>query len=116
MILRELTSEVGLKAVNNIQQSSVSTVPVSSQVTILTFTATTDHKITRISCSGESYAKYELYLDTSLIETKNVGKYSVDFKFDIPLLVQNGQIFDVKVTHFYTGKTFDYDATIYSII
>lgn len=116
MILRQLTDEIGLKPINDIRTGSLSTLGSNSEGTILTLTATTDHKISRISCTGDSYAMYKLYIDTNLIETKKVGRRYIDFIFPIPLLLSNGETLDVKVTHFYTGKTFDFDATIYSRI
>jgi|SRR3989304_6001486 len=114
MILRELTDEINLKPINDIQTNSLINVASGSQQTILTLNATVEHRIVRISCSGEAYAVYQLYIDTNLIETKIVGERSVDFLFSVPLLLSIGEILDVKVIHYYTGNTFNFNSTIYS--
>lgn len=114
MILRQITDEVALKPINYIQTGSIDTVPDSVQTTIITLTATQNHNIFRISCSGDVYAKYQLYVNSDLIETKRIGNRDIDFIFNTPLQVLNGQILDVKVTHYYIGKTVNFDATIYS--
>ena len=117
MILRQLKDEINLKSINDIRNGSATTVPSSTLSTILTLTATQDHKISRISCSGDAYAKYQLFIDTVLKETKvSAPNYAIDFDFNPTLLLSNGQVLDVKVTHFYPTETADFDSTVYSII
>jgi len=116
MILRQINDNINLNPINYIQTNSINTVASSAQTTILTLDADTVHNIIKISCSGDVYAKYQLYLNTELIETKNIGSRSVEFSFTTPLQIQNDDILDVKVTHYYSGVTADFDATLYSRI
>jgi hypothetical protein len=82
--------------------------------TIVTFTAGSAKKITKVSVSGTEYAKFQLFKNTGLIETKRTGPdRSVDFIFSSPLVMNTGDILDVKVTHFYIGNTLDVEASIY---
>lgn len=82
--------------------------------TILTYTASAETRLTRISVSGTVYAKYQIFLNTVLIETKRSGPdRSMDFTFTIPLGLDAGNILDVKVTHYGAGVVADYEATIY---
>ena len=117
IILRQLKDEIGLIPVNDIRTGTAISVSSAILTTILTLSALTKHKIMRISCSGQDYAKYELFIDTVLIETKRSGqKRNVDFNFTSGLLLNNTQVLDVKVTHFFTGDSLDFESTIYSII
>jgi len=115
MILRQLTDEVSLKGINTINESSIVNVPANTETTVITLTATVDHKIFRISVSGDDYAKYRLYIDTNLVETRRAGpQRTLDFIFNSPLLLTTGQILDIKVLHCFTGDQLDFESTIYS--
>jgi len=82
--------------------------------TIVTYTAATDKKISKISVSGTDYAKFQLFLNAVLFETKRSGpERSLDFNFDNPLALSSGDILDVKVTHYATGLLADFESTIY---
>lgn len=117
MILRQISNEIGLYPINTILPASVGTVPANTLTTILTLTAVAKHKIVKISCSGEDYAKFQLFIDTDLVETRRSGpERTIEFSFPTPLLLQPGQILDVKVTHFYTGATPTFESTLYSIV
>lgn len=117
MILHQLKDEINLKSINDIQTGNVTNVSDNTLSTILTLNASQDHKIARISCSSDAYAKYQLFIDNVLVETKiSAPNYAIDFNFDPTLLLSNGQILDVKVTHFYTSETVDFESTIYSIV
>lgn len=71
-------------------------------------------RVSKISASGTAYAKFQLFLNASLIDTKRSGpERSVDFDFDIPLALAASDILDVKVTHYYAGLTEDFEATVY---
>jgi hypothetical protein len=117
MILRQISNEIGLIPINNVLTGSISTVPDNTLSTILTLNATTNHKIVKVSCSSHLYAKYMLYVDTNLIETRIASpNRTIDFNFNPPLLINNGQIVDIKVIHYFLGETPDFQSTIYSII
>lgn len=117
MLLRKLTSEVSFNSINNIETGSISNISSSAESTIVTLTdSSNNHKVSKITCSGEDYAVYRLYIDTELIETKRSGpNRSLEFKFDYPLLLEINQILDVKVEHFITGENLSFESTIYSI-
>jgi len=84
--------------------------------TIVTYTAAALTKVTRISTSGTVYAKFQLFKNTTLIETKRSGPdRSMDFLFTSPLKLAIGDIIDVKVTHYQTGELADFEATIYGV-
>ena len=82
--------------------------------TILTFTAAADTRLTRIAISGTDYAKFQIFIDTLLVETKRSGPdRSVELAFVAPLGLAAGQILDVKVTHYATGVLADFESTVY---
>lgn len=117
IILRRLREEICLKGVNNTLNASVTDVPSSSLTTILTLNASQKHKITRISCSGCDYAKFQLFIDSTLVETRRSGpQRNADFIFHSPLIINSSQIVDIKVTHFFLGDQLNFEATLYSII
>jgi len=91
-----------------------SAVAQSTLTTIVTFTMTaSDQHITRISCSGEVYGKFDLIKNTTeQLETKRTGPArNVDFNFN-NFEFTTGDTLDVKVTHAYSG-THEFNATIY---
>ena len=117
MILRQISNEIGLFPINNIVTATIGLVPDNALTTILTLTALQKHKISRIACSGEDYAKYQIFIDSVLVETRRSSpERTIDFNFTPTLLLNIGQILDVKVTHFYTGDLGSFESTIYSII
>ena len=100
--------------VSALANDDVTNVPDGALTTILTLTAIADTKITRIAVSGTDYAKFQLFIDTVLIETKRSSpERSLDFIFTAPLGLVAGQILDVKVTHYATGVLADFESTIY---
>lgn len=93
---------------------SVTGVTASTLTTILTYTAATAKRLTRIGVSGTDYAKFQIFLNTVLVETKRSGPdRSLDFAFTSPLTMAIGDILDVKVTHYATGVLADFESTIY---
>lgn len=101
-------------SVDTLATGSQTGVTANLLTTIVTYTAGATSKITRIGASGTEYAKYQLFKNTNLIETKRTGpERSIDFIFNSPLIMNSGDIVDVKVTHFYTGNTVDFEASVY---
>lgn len=100
--------------VSALASDDATSVPDNSLTTILTFTAAADTRLTRIAVSGTDYAKFQIFLDTVLIETRRSGPdRSLDFAFTAPLGMAVGQILDIKVTHYATGVLADFESTIY---
>lgn len=94
--------------------NGITGVPASTLSTIVTYTAVATTRITRIAVSGTDYAKFQLFLNASLIETRRSSpERSLDFPFDVPLGLAPGDVLDVKVTHYATGVLADFEATIY---
>jgi hypothetical protein len=71
-----------------------------SLTTILTYTAPTSKKVSKIQAGGTLYAKFQLFVNTTLIATKRSGPEASD-------------IIDVKVTHYHTGELGDFESTLY---
>jgi hypothetical protein len=88
--------------------------PVSTLTTIVTFTAAVASRLTQISVSGTDYAKFLLFKNTNLIDTRRTGPdRNLDFMFNSPLSLAVGDIIDVKVIHYVTGTLADFESTIY---
>lgn len=101
-------------SVSALAYDDVAGVPASTPTTILTYTAPADRKITRIGVSGTDYAKFQLFLNTVLIETRRSSpERSMDFVFTSPLALAASDILDVKVTHYATGVLADFESTVY---
>jgi hypothetical protein len=107
---------------NSSLPSSIDTLATGAQTsvaanlltTIVTLTAATAKGITKVSVSGTEYAKFQLFKNTNLIDTKRTGPdRSVDFVFINPLSMSAGDILDVKVTHFHGTILIDVEASIY---
>lgn len=94
--------------------NGVQNVTDGTLTTIVTYTAGADKKISKISVSGTDYAKFQLFLNTVLIETKRSGpERSLDFTFDNPLALASGDVLDVKVTHYAPSVLADFESTVY---
>ena len=89
-----------------------SSVPVSTRTTIVTSPANGIEFITKIVCSSENNAKWEIYIDSVLKETKRTTDRNVVFSFGTPLKKLAAEVLDVKVI-FEAGPTAQCDATIY---
>lgn len=101
-------------AVSPLAVGSASNVPDNVLTTIVTYTAASAIQITRISVSGTVYAKFQLFLNASLIETARSGPDRTLFmEFKSPLSLSNTDVLDVKVTHYNTGLMENFEATIY---
>lgn len=100
--------------VNALAVDSEPNVPDNSQTTIVTYTAVVDTRLSKIVVSGTDYAKFEIFKNAALIETRRTGpERNLDFGFDNPLMLQAGDILDVKVTHYNVGVLADFESTIY---
>lgn len=101
-------------SVSALANGSVTNVPANTLTTILTYTATTAMRLTRIGVSGTDYAKFQIFLNTVLIETRRSSpERSLDFLFDSPLAMAASDVLDMKVTHYATGVLADFESTVY---
>jgi len=90
-----------------------STVSANSKTTVLTISAVVDTYITSIICSGMEYGKWFLTVDTvdQMIRRGGPGR-DVIWEFVNPFKVSSGSVFDLKVEHFVTGETPDFEGTV----
>lgn len=89
-------------------------VPANVLTTIATLTAAAVTNVTRIGVSGADYGKFQLFLNTVLIETRRTSpERSTDFLFSGPLALAISDVLEVKVTQYATGVLSDFEATIY---
>lgn len=94
--------------------NGITNVPAGVLSTIVTYTAPADKSLTSITVSGTVYAKFQLFLNTILIETRRGGpERTMVFEFNSPLQLNSGNILDVKVTHYTTGQTAEFESTVY---
>ena len=94
--------------------NAISGVTASSQATIVTYTAPAKKLLSLISVSGTVYAKYQLYKNTVLLETRRGGPdRTLTFEYNKPLRMLATDILDVKVTHFQTSITAEFESTVY---
>ena len=102
------------EAVTAYAVGSATSVPSSSETTIVTLVANGINMMTVINVSGDDYAKYRLYVNTVLKETIRTGpERNGRFYFVHPYTIEAGDVVDVKVTHYHTGDTLNFEATIY---
>ena len=89
-------------------------VTASTLSTILTYTAPSKKLLSHVTVSGTLYAKYTLYLNTSVLEVRRGGPdRTLVFEFPRPYKLLTADILDVKVEHFNTGATADFESTVY---
>ena len=109
-------AEIIGQEVTTIQTGSQAAVTASTLTTLLTFTATEITLIPRIVVSGELPAKVFLILNTITIETRRMtSDRNIEFNFANPLLLEVGDILDVKVQHEFTAETAAYESTLHGI-
>ena len=89
-------------------------VPATTKTTVVTLAAAvTDRFITAIYCSGMEYAKWYLVRNSADEIIQRTGPdRDQPFNFASPWKIPAGDVVDVKVEHFVTGQTPDFEATI----
>jgi hypothetical protein len=107
-------SSTVLQTTNILAAATASTVPATTQTTVASYTAGADTRITDVYGSGHDNAKWQVYIDSVLQMTQRAGNgdRNVQINFNTPLLLSNGSTLDVKVTHYFTAETLDFEATI----
>jgi len=88
-------------------------VPDDTLTTIVTVPANGIKYITKIMCSGEDSARWEIYLDSTLKATLRTTDRNVQFDFNLPLKILAAEVLDVKCIHFDPSATPTFDATIF---
>ena len=98
---------------NALLARAVANVSDNTQTTVVTLAANGVRFITKIMCSGNDNAKWEVIVDGSTtVATKRGDGRSVEFDFPIPYQLEASKPMDVKVTHYYTGESLDFEVSI----
>ena len=98
-----------------IKYGKQSAVPNSSLTTVITHTVTTtDLYLTGFILTGEIDAEVGLYVNTSRAIPGRTSEQdrNLMLPFPSPLRMVVGTILDLKVEHFYNGKTSDFEAAL----
>jgi hypothetical protein len=83
--------------------------------TISTLTGNGFNRIVQISCSGTCYAKWQMYINSTLKETRRSGpERNLYFTYNHPIQIAIGDVVDIKVIHYATGELHDFEATFYA--
>ena len=102
------------EAVTAYAVGSAASVPSSTETTVVTLTANGINMMTMCKVSGDDYAKFRFYVNTVLKETIRTGPdRNGQFFFSHPYTIDAGDVVDIKVEHYQTGKTYNFESTIY---
>lgn len=91
--------------------SEVTALGSATVATVATYTATGSDVVSRVIASGEDYAKFTIVLNTVIKATARSGP-DRNVIFDLNLGLSAADVLDVKVEHFHTGDTLDFEASI----
>lgn len=100
-------------------KAEISSVPAGIETFVVGYTtaALKATWITRISCSGQENSKWRYFqaLDPKVVRRIGLGQANVDFDFGNPGLKipAGGVLTELKVTHPFTGRTPDFEASIF---
>ena len=88
-------------------------VTVDTLTTVTTMPANGIKYITKILCSGEDNAKWEIYIDSVRKATLRTTDRNVSFDFNLPLKILAAEVVDIKVKYWGSGTDSDFQATIF---
>ena len=96
---------------------TATTVAVSTETTVVSYAtaATKATWVTQIFCSGQENSKWRVFEGATpkIVQRIGAGQVNVLFDFVTPFKVAAGPVtIDVKVEHFFTGETPDFECTI----
>lgn len=107
-------TDAGGEPVTAVVVGSQSGVSDNVLTTLITLTANGIDRLVQISCSGTAYAKFQLFINTVLKETRRSGPdRNLYFLYNHPIELTSGDVVDLKVTHYNVGETADFEATVY---
>jgi len=90
-----------------------SSVAATVKTTVVTLSAAQDTYITEIIGSGMEYGKWFVVVDSVDQAVRRGGSdRDVVWTFVNPLKIDSGSVLDLKVQHFVTGQTPDFEGTI----
>ena len=106
----------GLSPVNILAFSAITGVANSIETTITTYTVLGDETIGDIVMGGTSYARFNIYVNTILKFVIRSGPTrQANLSLSRPVQFIPGDVIDVKVIHYHTDATDDFEATILGI-
>lgn len=108
----------GNSPVSVLATGSITGIASSTLSTIVTYTNTSgsQESVSRVAGSGTVPAIYLLVLNTVTIEEQRSGPdYKVNFAFNGPLKLDNGDILELKVRHGFATTTRDFQSSIYGV-
>ena len=106
----------GISPVDILDFSAITGVVNSIETTILTYTALGDETVGDIIMGGTSYARFNIYINTVLRFVLRSGPArQCNLALQRPLQLVTGDVVDVKVIHYHTDATDDFEATILGI-
>ena len=98
---------------NILAKAIAAAVPAATKTTVVTVTAIVDTYITNVIGSGMEYGKWYLTVNSLDQAIRRGGSdRDVVWEFPNPLKIAAGAVLDVKVEHFVTGQTPDFEATV----
>lgn len=115
--LADVTGSVSIEQVlsNNAvlyvgEQTSVSADTIT---TIVTVPANGVKYISKIICTGEENARWDVFINSVRKVTKRTTDRNVDFDFPIPMKLDAATVMDVKATHHGPDASADFQATVF---
>jgi uncharacterized membrane protein len=88
-------------------------VPAATETTITSFLTVSPTWITQVICSGMEYGKFRYFEDlVAKVVERGGADRNCSFNFIQPLKVAAGVTVSIKVTHYVTGETPDFEASI----
>ena len=81
--------------------------------TVTTMPANGIKWITKILCSGEENARWDIYIDSVRKATLRTIDRNVAFDFNLPIKILAAEVVDVKVTHHGPDTTASFQCTIF---
>lgn len=98
---------------NILAKAIAASVASGVKTTVVTLSAAQDTYITEIIGSGMEYGKWFIVVDSVDQAVRRGGSdRDVIWTFVNPLKIAGGSVLDVKVEHFVSGETPDFEATI----
>ena len=88
-------------------------ISVDTLTTIVTVPANGIRCITKVVCTGEENARWDIYVDSVRKATKRTTDRNAEFDFDTPFELAGSTVFDVKATHHGPDASADFQATVF---
>lgn len=115
--LVDVSGSVDLSRLDIILYAETTSLSASTVDTVLTRVAIAEENIVVIKCSGQASAKFQFFIDTVLKGTVRItgaNGLTDGWTFPFPLALNITQVLDVKVEHFHTGASLDYEVGVYA--